>query len=43
MKKLPEILYSNIESSLKYCSGSQNAVSQMGTVNTGQKPDAINS
>lgn len=37
MKKLPKIHYSNIESSLKYCSGSQNAVSQMGAVNAGQK------
>lgn len=37
MKKLLQIRYNNIEPSLKHCSGSQNAVSQMGAVNAGQK------
>lgn len=37
MKKLPQIHYDNIEPNLKHCSGLQNAVSQMGAVNAGQK------
>lgn len=37
MKKLPQIHDSNTETSLKYSSGSQNAVSQMDAENAGQR------
>lgn len=41
MKKLPQIHYNNIEPTLKHCSGSQKAVSQMGAVNAGQKKQMV--